>query len=262
MSARAMLPPPRNAIRAKYSWRGVSVRRAVRGRTAPFRRARSSRPRGSPPRSRRSCPSTACRARAPAALSSSLERAQPREPGALASPARSPPAGCTSARAARRRGSAATARASSGTRAGVHAALAGLAGEVDLQAHVAAAGHGAGAAPARRSAIFSRSTPCTQANCSAIGASCWPAARPMKCQVSWQIAQCGNLRQRLLQVAFAEIARGRSRRPRRTSGAGCALLTARSVTESTLRPAPRRRPACMRSLHLAAIRCRQILRTD
>ena len=240
---------------------GGRGRFAGAGRTAPCRPARCVAPFvRSPPRSRRSCPSTACRAPSPARVQLVL--------AALAQPARTSArwragiallaAACTSARAAsgaaapppRPRGPALRA---------AHAALAGLSGELTCSRHSAAARDRA-AAPtgARRSSAGRRRAPRRTAR--RRRASCWPAARPMKCQVSARPAQRRDLCQRLLQVALAEVASRPRAAAARISCGGCALATARSVTRVDTPPGAARRPRpCGRARR--AMRVRQILRT-
>ena len=102
--------------------------------------------------------------------------------------------------------------------------------------HTFSGGAWNGRCAARRSAIFSRSSACTQANCSATGRVLLACSRPTKCQVSAAPAAP--------QFLPAPPA-GNSRRSRQCPdrppwpalSGGWALPTARSVTECAFRPA-------------------------
>ena len=115
-----------------------------------------------------------------------------------------------------------------------------------------AAGRERGAARDRRSAMRRRSTPCTQSKCSATGRVLLACSRPMKCQVSAQIPQCCDLGQRLLQVALAEVASSPASAAARSSSSGCALPTARSVTECDTRARRRATARADALAHFAA----------
>ena len=184
----------------------------------------------------------------------SQQRAQLREPGALAR--RLALLGRHAHQAAQLRGAAAraTAAASAGSSAGVTPPL--LASPPRFTCRQTFSG-GAWYGPlrrrgARRSSAGRRA--CTQANCSATGRVLLACSRPMKCQVSAQLAAAP-------QSSPAPPA-GSSRRSRATPSVGrawqalrrgWALLTARSVTESTLRPARRGGPCrCVRALQRGA----------
>ena len=147
------------------------ARRRSRCRCAP-----SSRPRRSPPRGRRSCPSTACRARARPRGSRAKHRAAIRNCAAAASTSSGVGSRNPHQAAQPKPGSRATARRQRDDFVRRDAALGRLAADVDLHADLQRRPSPRGRAAESRSAIFARSIVCTQSKRSATGASCCSAA--------------------------------------------------------------------------------------
>ena len=241
-----MLPPPRKVI---FTRRPA---RARAGRRSRCRRAPSSRPRRSRLRGRRSCPSTACRApsrRAQRARSSSRsarcggaarrsrgrlgDRHQAAQPQRAA--ARRPPR--ASARDLRRR----------------DAALARLAADVDLQAHLQRR-QARGALLGQALRDLQRSTLCTQSKCSATGRVLLLWSGPMKCHS--QARRSAQLRRSCRAPPARSSRRRRAGRracaARDQRRAGSVLLTASSVTASGIAAGRARRGRAMRGLALLA----------
>ena len=203
ISAAAMLPPPMNASLRMLIMCVFYAPPDHRRRISPCRCAPASRPRQWPLRSRRSSPSTVYRASSPAR--SVVEQVS--KPGEQRLAARPDPVavgGCTSGRAACRRGKSAICCASSNKAPGSTPLLVGS-GTRATWMHALSGGAWKGRWSDRRRATLHRSTECTQSKCSAIARVLFDCRDPMKCQRTGSPSSSPEFAKCLLQIVFAEI---------------------------------------------------------